>query len=230
MPIGTTLVPSFFSKPYAIGFQKWISSEYLPPMPLKTDLRPYPFRPAAILSLEPFQDREGNACRLSQKWEALHTPIPLGSVWQIHNAKVTPDDCEFDHGQKVDRQFLESGPDATALLQPADAAFNDMPLPVQRFVEVQGASLMLSPLVIALRNDGSDAVPPQPVTNTGITVPLVAGHVAGTASPSDSHRRHQPFEPRRLVPLSGGDFGGKGQASAVSNQVDLAPEPASRAA
>ncbi len=89
---------------------------------------------------------------------------------------------------------------------------------------------MVSFLVRALRDHRLDSVLPEPVTDAGIAVSLVTGKATRTGAPTNPHRIHQPFELRRLVSLSGGDFRGKGQTSAVSNQVQLAAESASRAA
>ena len=63
---------------------------------------------------------------------------------------------------------------------------------------------MLSQLVRPLRDHRLNPVPSQPATDAGITVSLVAGHAFRATSPTDAHGRHQPFEPGRLVPLSGG--------------------------
>ena len=89
---------------------------------------------------------------------------------------------------------------------------------------------MLSFLVTALGDHRLDSVSPQPATDARIAVSLVASNASRTRAPTDPHRIHQSFELRRLVSLSGGDFRGKGQTSAVSNQVQLAAESASRAA
>ena len=89
---------------------------------------------------------------------------------------------------------------------------------------------MLSELIRALRDDGVNAMASQPATNPGIAVSLVTGQPMGTTATPDAHGVHQVFELGTLVALSGGDFGGQGQASAVSNQVHFAAESASRAA
>ena len=86
---------------------------------------------------------------------------------------------------------------------------------------------MLPKLVGALRNHRTDGVPTQPSTDAGEAIPLVTGNAARTGAPTNPHRIYQSFELRRLVSLSGGDFRGKRQASAVSNQVQFAAESAS---
>jgi len=85
-------------------------------------------------------------------------------------------------------------------------------------------------LVRTLWDHGPNSVLPQPATDPGIAVSFVPGNAIRTSASPNTHRVHQSFELRRLVSLSAGDFGGKGQASAVSNQVQLAAESASRAA
>ena len=89
---------------------------------------------------------------------------------------------------------------------------------------------MVSFLVRALGDHRLDSVSPQPATDAGIAVSLVTGNAARTGASTNPHRIHHSFELCRLVSLSGGDFCGEGQASAVSNQVQLAAESASRAA
>lgn len=89
---------------------------------------------------------------------------------------------------------------------------------------------MLSHLVRPLWDHRPNAVPSQPVADTRVAVPLVTGDVTGTRTPANPNRVHESLELSRLVPLSGRDGGGQGQASAVSNQMQFAAESASRAA
>jgi len=76
---------------------------------------------------------------------------------------------------------------------------------------------MLSHLIRPLRDHRCNPMPTQPATDAGIAVSLVAGDTLGASTSADPHGVHDLFELRRFVPLAGGDFCGKGQASAVSN-------------
>ena len=89
---------------------------------------------------------------------------------------------------------------------------------------------MLSLLVRSLRDDSLNSVPSEPPPDARVTVSLVSGdsgRAVATANPEGVHER---FKTRRFVLLARRDFRGKGHASAVSNQVQLAAESASRAA
>jgi len=94
---------------------------------------------------------------------------------------------------------------------------------------------MVALLVASLGNDRFDGVATQPLPDAVETVCFVPGDTFGATAGSthrlrDAHRVHQRLEPRRFVRLPRRDFDGKRQASAVSNQVELAPESAARAA
>ena len=89
---------------------------------------------------------------------------------------------------------------------------------------------MLNELIGTLRDDGCNTMASQPATNLGIAVSLVTSQPMGTTATPYAYSVYQVFELGALVALSGGDFGGQGQASAVSNQVHFAAESASRAA
>lgn len=94
---------------------------------------------------------------------------------------------------------------------------------------------MVAFLVAALGDDGPDRVSTQPPTNAVETVSLVASHAARSTAGSahglgNAHRVHQELELRRLVRLSRRDFDGKRESPAVSHQMELAPESATRAA
>ena len=89
---------------------------------------------------------------------------------------------------------------------------------------------MLSNLIRALGDHRSNAMLSQPAADPRIAIAFVSGEVTGTRASANPDRVHQGLELLRLVPLSSGDMGGQGQASAVSNQMQLAAESASRAA
>ena len=77
---------------------------------------------------------------------------------------------DFEHGDEVNGQLVEPSPDATGLLEPADTLFDDAPSAIQLLVEVQRTSVMICPLVVTLRNDGLDAVVPQPLADTRVDI------------------------------------------------------------
>jgi hypothetical protein len=145
------------------------------------------------------------------------------------------DEGQLDHGQEVDSQFLEAGADSPALLDPADAAFDDASAAICVSVEAQRSPAVVALLVAALGDDRADGVAAQPVADAVKAVSLVCGHTAGATAgsaqgPWNAHRVHQEFELGRFVRLPRRDFDGKRQASAVSNQVQLGAESAARAA
>ena len=145
------------------------------------------------------------------------------------------DERHLDHGQEVDSQFLEARADAPAFLDPSHAAFDDASTAVCVTVEGEWSPTMVALLVAALGDDGVDGVVAQPRPDALEAVSLVAGHTAGATARSahglwNPHRVHQELELRRFVGLPRRDFDGKRQASAVSNQVEFAPESAARAA
>ncbi len=91
---------------------------------------------------------------------------------------------------------------------------------------------MAGGLVGALRDHGTDGVATKPGPNPIETVSFVARNAPGSRARTplglgNPHRIHQRFELGRFVGLAGRRFDGKGQASAVSNQVHFRAEPAS---
>lgn len=90
-------------------------------------------------------------------------------------------------------------------------------------------------LVILVGNHGPDAVSPEPVVHTVATVALVTGQQLRTLARTtqalrDGNLVHHRLDAHRIMHLTGSDFDSQGYASAVSNQVELAAESASRAA
>ena len=144
-------------------------------------------------------------------------------------------DCHLDHGQEVDCEFFEAGGDAPAFLEPADAAFDNASTPVCVAVKVQRSPAVVALLVAALGDDGGDRMASEPRPDALETVPLVAGQTLGPTAGSaqglwNPHRVHQELELGGFVRLPRRDLDGQRQASAVSNQVEFAPESAARAA
>ncbi len=90
-------------------------------------------------------------------------------------------------------------------------------------------------LVVSLRNHGTDRVASQPPSNTRVAVALVASDALRTSSRASRGLRFSNgvqrfFELHGFVDLASGDMAGEGKACAVSNQVELGPESAARAA
>jgi hypothetical protein len=75
------------------------------------------------------------------------------------NPQVASDHGQLDASQVVDSQFVEPGADRPVLLQPADALLDRRPLPVQGRIEPVPA--VVGPLVLAVRDDGTDPKPPE---------------------------------------------------------------------
>ena len=91
---------------------------------------------------------------------------------------------------------------------------------------------MAGRLVGALRYDCADRMAAKPAANPLHTVCFVTGKAPGTAARAahwlgNPYRVHQHRELGGFVPLGRRRFDGKGQASAVSNQVELCAESAS---
>jgi len=87
-------------------------------------------------------------------------------------------------------------------------------------------------LVGALRDHGADDAATKPGPNPIETVSLVARNALGSRARTplglgNPHRLHQHLELGRFVPLARRRFDGKGQAWAVSNQVQFRAESAS---
>ena len=67
----------------------------------------------------------------------------------------------------------------------------------------------------------------QPAADSRVAVAFIPRQASGTLTgptdrPGDRDALHHRFDLRRFVPLAGRNFDRQGQASAVSNQVELA--------
>lgn len=71
--------------------------------------------------------------------------------------QVLFDDGQFQHGQKVDRQFLESRCDSPALFEPTDAALHYTSATVVILVERHA---IVADLVLLSRDHCSDTMTP----------------------------------------------------------------------
>lgn len=134
----------------------------------------------------------------------------------------------MNHRDEVYCQLLESSIQTAALLEPADALLDDTTTPVELAIEALPS--VVGMLVFAPRDHGLDRMPAQPIPDRGEAVALVAREGFGSGAPTNPHPIHDFFELRALVDLSRRDVDGEGKAVAVSDQVELAPESAARAA
>ena len=123
------------------------------------------------------------------------------------------DHSEFHGSQKIDRQFVEAGDDGAAFFQPADAAFDDIALPIGGFVKRQRAAPMPLALIFPLRNNRLNVMLSQPGPNGGVAVAFVPGQSMGP-SPWPAHRLGNTHRIERglklgaLLPLPGTHMGG----------------------
>src|SRR5687768_15196019 len=79
---------------------------------------------------------------------------------------------------EVDRQLLEPRPDASELLEPADALFDDAPPAVRHAVEPDGR-VVPRRLVVLVRDHRLDPLGRDPVAHARHAVRLVAGELPG---------------------------------------------------
>ena len=94
---------------------------------------------------------------------------------------------------------------------------------------------MLKNLIRALRDDRINTVSPQPATDVRIAVSFVPGQCrrarpGTTRHLPDTHRVHHRLEAARFVHLPCADLDRQRDGATVSNQVQLAPVSAARAA
>src|SRR5260221_5690020 len=134
----------------------------------------------------------------------------------------------MNHRQEVDGQLFESRRDPAAFFEPAMALLDGAASPVGFAIEADPSIVRV--LVAASGDDRSDRVPAQPLANARRAVTLVPGHRVGALTASDPNPVHDRFELRAVVDLSRRDVGREGDSVTFSNQVDLAPESAARAA
>src|SRR5205085_923817 len=138
----------------------------------------------------------------------------------------------IDHGDQpqcdiVDSQLLVTRPQGAVLLVPADHPLDDVPPPIPRLIEVLGA-----PLVLPRRDDLLDPPPPTPAADARIAVTLVPRQVARPTAPTTAAGEqlsgHRRLERLTLVRLPGRDMDRQDEPAAVTDQIDLRPEPAAR--
>jgi len=141
----------------------------------------------------------------------------------------------LEHRQKVYRELLEPSRNSAALFEPADALLDDAPPAIRLFVELQGSTVMIRPLILSLRDHCADPVITSPLANARIAVPLIPSqalraHSRATQWLRDLNLVHRRFEAGGVVDLTSGYLCRDRKALAVSNQVEFAAESASRAA
>lgn len=91
------------------------------------------------------------------------------------------DDRHLEDGEVGEGEFLVARGDATTLLEPGDAALDDIARTVDGRIEDSTAAATAL-LVGSLRNDGLDLAPVKPMPNVAKAVSLVAGQATGPAS------------------------------------------------
>ena len=84
---------------------------------------------------------------------------------------------------EVNGQLLESGADAAALLEPADALLDHVPLTISLLIEGHGR-VVSHLLVVLVRDHRLDAQELEPVADAFDAVTLVAGQLLGLAAPA----------------------------------------------
>ena len=88
---------------------------------------------------------------------------------------------------------------------------------------------MIRSLIVSLRNDRTDAVIPQPLADSRVTISLVprepvGPHARSTDGLRDKNLIHDRLHSRGVVDLACGYLNGDGKALTVSNQVEFAAE------
>ena len=86
--------------------------------------------------------------------------------------EVSLDDGQFEHGQVVDGCFFVASGDASGLLEPADAALDDVAALVGVGVEGRGTARFAAEWLVFLGNDRLDVSLPQPMADARNVVPL----------------------------------------------------------
>jgi len=140
---------------------------------------------------------------------------------------------------EVNGQLLKSRSDAAELLEPADAMLGNASASVSEAIKPH-RRIVTGFFVFLVRDDRSDLLPAEPVTDAFHAVGLVAGELAGLvttlsflASASNQRRdglADDRLSVRRFVDFAGRDFDGKWSARTVSDNVELRSKPASAAA
>lgn len=154
----------------------------------------------------------------------------LGSVWKSAG-HVFFNHGEFQHAQVIDGKFFIARRNAPVFLEPSNAAFNNITLPVGFTVKLYGTATMTVDFIGFLRNDGLDSVPPQPFSNAGNTVSFVPGQAVGTPAGStarlvDPHTLHHLFKAGGFMTLSWSQMNRERQAIAIGHQVQFGGKPA----
>jgi hypothetical protein len=143
------------------------------------------------------------------------------------------DERELEHAEVVFGGLLEACEDASALLQPANESFDDVPLAV--CVPVEGNRPGVAIFVTLGRNDWRDSRGQQVLVDP-------VGAEAFVTRQSDRAQRfpdflsgdcrslQQRFQGLRFVRLSRREVDVEGMAVAIAKQMDLGRKPAPRAA
>ena len=134
----------------------------------------------------------------------------------------------MNHREEIHGQLLEASGDPATLLEPAVALFDGAAAAVGLAVEANPSVVWM--LVAASRDHCPDGVSAQPLPDARRAVAFVPGERLGALAATDVNAVHDRFELRALVDLAGRDVRREGYSVTFSNQVELAPESAARAA
>src|SRR6266480_4974642 len=122
---------------------------------------------------------------------------------------------------KMNRQFLEAGSDAAALLQPADALLDHRTLAIGPLVKLH-RRIPPRCLVVLVRNHRADALLLDPVADAPCAVGFVGGQLArlfaASVLPRGDEGGHQRLKARRFMHLASAQFESQRSSLAVSNQ------------
>ena len=154
----------------------------------------------------------------------------LGSVWKSVG-HVFFEHGELQHAQVVDGKFFIARRDAPVFLEPPNAAFDNVTLPVGVAVKFYGAPTMTADFIRLLRNDGLDSVLPQPFSNAGVAVSFVPGQAEWTPAGStarliDPHALQHLFKAGGFMTLPWSQMNSERQAVAIGHQVQFGGKPA----
>lgn len=140
---------------------------------------------------------------------------------------------EFDAAEVMHDELFETGRNSTCLLEPADAALDDVAPAVLLSIEVRRPPGSALNLVAPLGDHGTYPMSAQPLSDAPMAVALVAGLLGSLsgapAGAIDAHRVKQRFCIQGLVGSISTELHRQGQPCTVSEQVQLGA-PAAAAA
>ncbi len=143
-------------------------------------------------------------------------------------------DCELQDREVVDRQLLETGEDAPALLEPADTAFDESATSIGVTVE-RLEFFVIDSLVGPVGDDGVDAALTQPFADPRDAVRLVGSQTLGAVvravrSSGEPKCIEHLQEEGRVVRLPRADLDCERDSLAIRDEMDFRAETAARTA